>query len=158
MTSLDFEHLEYAKLVEIETHVDEMRAAKDRYETIKKFLDSKKDADAIELLDDLVMRADRYVCTVVAHERACKLAHYSTLLDERENDRLEAQSRHRRTSHNALIDSLVILNRFMSKYPDMPKGGIYTGNISDIVCRDRVAIADWAGYLALGLKWEFEQK
>lgn len=99
------------------------------------------DAQGLSLIGEVITKCAQYVNAVNAGE--AYLIGGGDLSDE---TYLQLDSA-RTLSHNALIDSINICNRYLlGKYrSDLPPTGIFTGSMEVLSRPDRRAIGDWAG-------------
>jgi hypothetical protein len=126
--------------------------AYNRYEEILKILNSNSDERGLKLIKELLKKIFNYIENVTRFELFIKQKKYKLETEckdaEEYRETMQNLDNIRRLSHNALIDQLNIVNRYMFKnYRDeTPIGGIYSLDPNSM--KDRTAVADWAGYLA----------
>lgn len=111
---------------------------------------SKGDPQATDLVMTVILKAAGYVGAVVSQEATLRCSRESSSPEEiRElTARLD---RNRTIAHDALIDSINICNRYLSRSPlgsAVSPGGVYSSAPVHLRAPvDRAAIGDWAGTL-----------
>ncbi len=127
------------------------RKAYDRYVEIEEILED--DKKGLALVHDLVDMAASYIEAVVNMETSIKIIRFRIDDPIKQRERIGALDKFRTIKHNALIAQLKIVNRYLFKNygDDVPIGGIYSLNPMTLSHEDRVAIAEWANYLAVAL-------
>lgn len=121
-------------------------------ERLEQILEIAKDDEvSLSLAEKLMESAERYFQSVVSMERKVKLAKYR-LEGKDLRDLIQSLDTTRHLAHNALLDNVAILNRYLFKeygIDTVPAGGVYSEDPETI--RDRAAVGDWAGKLLFGL-------
>ena len=132
----------------LERHTKGADAAMNRFNEIIEL--AGEDTIAMSLLEKLVESAERYFTCVTTMEARLKMARFR-LEGEELRDLTQTLDGNRRLAHNAMLDNVAILNRYLFKTfgQETPIGGIYSKAPETI--RDRAAVGDWAGELLYAL-------
>jgi len=120
----------------------------ERYELILNLLKNARDKMGLKLLTELINKALNYIETVARVERVMAIQKFRAQDEDEYKSEFTRLDQIRHIQHNALIDQLNIVNRYLFRSglkDSLPFGGIYSLDPSTI--ENRTIVADWAYYL-----------
>ena len=129
------------------------QAAYERFSEVKETLEFAEDERGLKLLNELVNKVTEYIRSVTRMELI--KAQMFRLNDEQLGETLMQRDYNRKMSHEAVISQLTAMNRFLFRNyeagEEIPYGGVFSLNPQLLSPMNRKAVADWAGYLVMGL-------